>query len=57
MLERFSKPKPEQKPAELNPVSKMRVHAPGKSYEATVHRGANGEAKAVFVRELLWGLL
>lgn len=47
-----------QKPGKggQSPITKCRVHYPGKNVEATVHRDANGEPKAVFVRDLFLGI-
>lgn len=39
-----------------NPVSTYRAYSPGKNVEVTVHRDAKGEPKAVFMRDLLWGI-
>ena len=37
-------------------ISSLRAYSPGKNVEVTVVRGANGEPKAVFARDLLFGI-
>ena len=37
-------------------ISTVRAYSPGKNVELTVVKGANGEPKAVFARDLLFGI-
>lgn len=37
-------------------ISTLRAYSPGKNVELTVVRGASGEPKAVFARDLLFGI-
>lgn len=44
------------KQGEQGIISTLRAYSPGKNVEVTMVRGANGEPKAVFARDLLFGI-